>query len=427
MANKIQIEALSPVRKRFSIEVPSDRVAAAIERAYEGLKREVRLKGFRQGRVPRPILERYYKGRVEQEVASRLIEDSLSAAVTEHKVVPVAAPVIEQADFAEGRDFTYTAVVEVKPEVEAKDYAGLPVPDATFAPDEAEVDRRLERLRENHAQLRTPAEPRPARRGDSLTIDYRGEVDGQARPEMAGEGVTIELGEGRLIPGFEEALEGTSPGETRTFTATFPEDYRDESLRGKAASFTVTVKDLKEKVLPGLDDEFAKDVGDFQSLDALRAAVRESYLREETERRQEATREALVDRLLERNPIEVPPALVEEQARALLREWQRRLSRQGLEVSRLQLDPERLAGEARERARRQVHAGLVLEAVARQESLQVTDAELDARVAQLAQGSRQTPESLRRRLEETGRIGDLRASLLEEKTVEYLLGRATRA
>jgi trigger factor len=217
-----------------------------------------------------------------------------------------------------------------------------------------------------------------------------------------------------------------SPGETKTFTLTFPEDYRDASLRGKPAGFTVAVKDLKEKILPRLDDEFAKDVGDFPSLDALRVAVRESYVREETERRQEATREALVDRLLERNPIEVPPALVEEQARALLREWQRRLARQGLEVSRLQLDPERLAEQARERARRQVHAGLVLEAVARQESLQVTDAELDARVARLAQGARQTPESVRRRLEESGRIEDLRASLLEEKAVEYLLGQARR-
>jgi trigger factor len=426
MANKVRVEALSPVRKRFSVEVPSDRVAAAVERAYEGLKRQVRLPGFRQGKVPRTILERYYKDRVEQEVASRLIEDSLSEAVSEHRIVPVASPVIEQADFGAGKGFTYTAVVEVKPEVQAKDYTGLPVPPTEFTPDEAEVERRLARIRESHAQLRTPAEARPARRGDTLVIDYRGEVDGEARPEMAGEGVTVELGEGRLIPGFEEALEGTPVGETRTFTLTFPEDYREGSMRGKAASFTVTVKDLKEKVLPALDDEFAKDVGEFASLEALRAAVREAYLREERDRREGAAREALVERLLERNPVEVPPALAEAQARAVLREWQHRLSQQGLDVSRLSVDPDKLAAEARERARRQVHAGLVLEAVARQEGLSVSDAELDARIAALAEGARQTPESLRRRLAESGRLEDLRASLLEEKAVEFLMSRATR-
>jgi trigger factor len=427
MSNRVQVEALSPIRKRFSIEVPQDRVEAAIDRAYDGLKRRVRIKGFRQGKVPRPILERYYRDRVEQEVASRLIEDSLSAAVTEHAVVPVATPVIEQASLEAGKPFAYTAVLEVKPQVEARDYAGLPVPDEAFTPDEAEVDRRLERLREARAQLRSPAEARPARRGDALTIDLAGEVDGQVRPELAGTAVPVEIGEGRLLPGLEEALEGVLPGETKTLSLTFPEDYGERSLAGKAATFTVTVKDLKEKLLPPLDDEFAKDVGEFASLGALRAAVRESYVREERARRQAAAQEALIDRLIERNPVEVPPAMVEEQARALLREWQRRLQHQGLDLSKVPLDPERLTAEARERGRRQVHAGLVLEAIARQERLTVDESEFDARIAVLAEGAKQTPESLRRRLEQGGRLDDLRASLLEQKTVEFLVRSARRS
>jgi trigger factor len=424
MSTKVQVESLSPIRRRFSVEVPRDRVDAAIERAYDGLKKEVRLKGFRQGKVPRPILERYYKDRVEQEVASRLIEDSLSAAVTEHQVTPVATPVIEQASLERGKDFAYTAVLEVKPEVEAKDYLGLPVPGATVAPDEGEVESRLERLREIHAQLRTPAEPRPARKGDSLTIDFEGEVEGVKRPDMAGTGVQVELGSDRFIPGFEEALEGVSAGETKSFDITFPGDYRESSLSGKSAAFTVTVKDLKEKVLPSLDDEFAKDVGSFDSLEALRTAVREAFVAEETERKQAAAREALLEALLEKNPVEIPPALVEDQARALLREWQHRMQHQGLDLSRVQVNPERLAAEARDRARRQVHAGLVLEAVARQEALAVDPAEIDARIARLAEGGKQTPESVRRRLEASGRLDDLRASLLEEKTLEYLVAKA---
>jgi trigger factor len=426
-ANKVEVEALSPIRKRFSIQVPEARVSQAIDRAYEGLKREVRIKGFRQGKVPRPILERYYKGRVEQEVASRLIEDSLSAAVTEHKITPVAMPVIEQADFEAGKDFAYTAVVEVKPEIEARDYIGLPVPSTGFAPDEAEVDRRLERLREGQAQLRTPNEPRPARKGDTLTIDFEGEVDGAKRDDVAGKDLQVELGSERLIPGFEEALEGVSTGETRTFGLTFPGDYRETSLAGKPVTFTVTVKDIKEKVLPSLDDEFAKDVGNFDSLEKLRDAVRDAYAREETERRQGAAREALVERLLEKNPVEVPPALVDEQGKALIREWQHRLKHQGLDLARMELDPEKLATEARDRARRQVHAGLVLEAVARQEKLSVSEEELASRIAELAAGNRTTPEALRRRLEENGRLDDLRGSLLEEKTVEFLMGKASVA
>ncbi|HEX7125656.1 MAG TPA: trigger factor [Thermodesulfobacteriota bacterium] len=424
MSAKVQVESLSPIRRRFSVEVPKDRVDAAIDRAYEGLRKEVRLKGFRQGKVPRPILERYYKERVEQEVASRLIQDSLSAAVTEHRVTPVATPVIEQASLEQGKDFAYTAILEVKPEVQARDYVGLPMPDTTVTPDEGEIQSRLERLREVHAQLRTPAEPRPARKGDTLTVDFEGEVDGAKRPDMTGTDVQVELGSDRFIPGFEEALEGVSVGETKSFTLTFPEDYREPSLSGKSAGFTVTVKDLKEKVLPALDDEFAKDVGSFDSLEALRAAIRDAYVAEETERRQAAAREALLDALLERNPVEIPPALVEDQARALIREWQHRMQHQGLDLSRVRVDPERLAAEARERARRQVHAGLVLEAVARQEGLAVDDGELDARIARLAEGGKQTPESLRRRLEASGRLEDLRASLLEEKTLEFLVARA---
>lgn len=424
MSTKVQVESLSPIRRRFSIEVPKDRVNAAIERAYEGLKKQVRLKGFRQGKVPRPILERYYKDRVEQEVASGLIEESLSAAVSEHRVTPVATPVIEQASFAQDKDFAYTALLEVKPEIQARDYTGLPMPGTSVAPDEGAVQERLERLREMHAQLRTPAEPRGARKGDTVTIDFEGEVDGEKRADMSGTGVQVELGSSRFIPGFEEALEGVSVGETKGLPITFPGDYRETALSGKAATFTVTVKDLKEKVLPGLDDEFAKDVGSFDSLEALRVAVREAHVAEETERKQAAAREAVLDALLERNPIEIPPALVEDQARALLREWQHRMQHQGLDLSRIQVNPERLATEARDRARRQVHAGLVLEAVARQEKLSVAAAEVDARIARLAEGGKQTPESLRRRLEANGRLDDLRASLLEEKTLEFLLARA---
>ncbi len=420
-ANRVQVEALSPIRKRFTIEVPPERVREAIDLAYRGLNRQVRLKGFRQGKVPRPILERYYRSQVEQEVASRLIQDSLAAAVTDHRIVPVATPVIENATLEPGRPFAYTAVVEVKPDVEARDYAGLPVEEPAFVPDEAEVERRLQQLREAHARLRSPAEPRSAQRGDFVTIAFAGEVEGQARPELASESLTVEIGSDRLIPGFEEGLVGLTVGETRTLALRFPADYREEALAGKAATFTVTLKDLKEKVLPELDDEFAKDVGEFESLEALRASVREAYIREETERLRSAAREALIDRLLERNPVEVPPALVEEQARALLREWQHRLARRGIDPSRITVDAEKLAAELKERARRQVHAGLVLEAVARQEGLQVEDAEVERRIAELAAGAKTTPESLRRRLEQDGRLDDLRASILEEKTVEHLM------
>ncbi len=426
MTNRVQVEALSPIRRRFSIEVPSERVSEAIEEAYAGLKREVRLKGFRQGKVPRPLLERYYRSQVEQEVASRLIRDSFSAAVVEHKVVPVAVPVIENASLEPGKAFAYTAVVEVKPEVNARDYRELPVPVPAFVPDEAQIDRRLELLREAHAQLRSPAEPRPARRGDHVTIDFTGEVEGQGRPELAGENLTVELGSERLIPGFEEEITGLSAGETRVLSLTFPADYREASVAGKPAVFTVTVKDLKEKLLPELDDEFARDIGEFESLYALRASVREGYVREETERLRAAAREALIDRLLERNPVEIPPALVEAQARALLREWQHRLAHQGIDPSRITGDAEKLGAEIKERARRQVHAGLVLEAIARQEGITAEEAEVERRIAAMAEGSKQTPESLRRRLEDNGRLDDVRVSILEEKTVDLLmaLGRA---
>ncbi len=385
---KIQVEAVSPVEKKVTIEIDPDRVATEIAKGYASLGRRVKLKGFRPGKAPRHVLERSFKEQVEGEVLERLVGQSFSEAVKQESIDAIAPPhvQVEEPGLGEGRPLRYTARVEVKPRLEPKDYKGLEVAKRVPEVTDQMVSDELTRLQDSMAQL-VPVEGRfEAQEGDHAVIDHDGTIGGQPFEGAKAEGITVQVRQGELTDGNILALAGKKLGETVELDQAFPATHRVEALRNKVARFKLTLKALKTKQVPSLDDELAKDVGieGVETLDALRKRIREDLEKRERRLAEGEHKDALVKAALRKNDFEVPPALVERAIDAMLESTAARFARQGVDIRQLDLDVARLRGDLREQALLQVKGALLLEAIADAEKIEVADADVQAEVARMA-------------------------------------------
>jgi trigger factor len=385
---KIQVENVSPVERKVSIEVDPDRVAQELERAYQGLGRRVKLRGFRPGKAPRKVLERHFRSEVENEVVEKIVQQTFSEAVRAESIAAVAPPHVSVAEgVAEGRPLRYTARVEVKPKVEPKDYRGLEVTRKPPEVTDQMVSDELTKLQDGRAQL-VAAEGRfEAEEGDWAVIDHDGTIDGKPFEGSRAEGVTVRVAPGPISEGNLAALKGRKLGETIEIDEPFAADHRVAELRGKVAHMTVTLKGLKVRQVPPLDDAFAKEVGidGVETLDALRARIRADLEKREARRAETELKDALVQAALQRNEFEVPPALVERAIDAMIEGAAERFARSGIDIRRLELDFARMRADLREQALLQVRGALLLEAIADAEKIEVTDEDLQAEAARIAE------------------------------------------
>lgn len=420
-----EIREEGEIARVVEVTVDPARVAAAFDRAFRALGRQVRVRGFRPGRAPRSVLQKLYGAGVAEDVERALVGDTLGAVLEQAGLEPVSEPAVEAEPPQEGGAFSYRVRVEVKPRIELGELSGLgarrPPPDV----EEAEVERELESLRQRHASLPEEPEETPAAPGHLLTVDFEGRIDGRPFEGGTGRGVTLELGAGQLIPGFDEQLTGARAGQQRTVRVRFPADYAHSELTGKDAEFDVHVVAVRRRELPALDDEFAKDLGDFETLDALRARVRE-HLEATREREvRAALRRSVLDSLIERAPFPVPPGLVEQRLHRRLHSARHELEERGVPPQTLEAQLARWEEEWRRLAEREVREEWLLAEVARLQELAVTDAELDAKVSELAAAREEDPRKLRKTYREAGVYDALRRQLLEDKAVEFLLREAT--
>ncbi|WP_291315184.1 trigger factor [Desulfuromonas sp.] len=375
----VTIEEISSIRKKLSFEVDAEQVGAEIEKAYQKIAKTAKVKGFRQGKVPRSILEKHYAPQMEEQVLGRLINDSYFKALVEHKVPAVSDPeIVDSSPLEKGKPFTYEAEVEVKPEVEAKDYSGISLQKETFDPDEQVVVDRIEEMRAQRSQMTVP-DREQAKGGDFVTIDFEGFVDGEAFEGGKAEGHVLELGSGTFIPGFEEKVVGMKSGEAGEIEVTFPEEYGNKELAGKPAVFKVAIKEIKVKELPALDDEFAKGFG-LESLAELREKVDQGYRTQEQNRIDGDLQERLMGALIERNSVDVPEAMVSKQLDFMLDNVRNRMKNQGMTMEMLGMDDDSFKQMYREAAVRQVQGSLILEAVGRQEDVSVEEGEIDGKL-----------------------------------------------
>jgi len=416
----VKIEDLSSIKKKLIIEVASELVDKAISKAYKKIGKTAKVKGFRAGKVPESILEKNYATQMAQDVLTSLINDTYFKALQENDILAIGEPnIVESSGINKGEAFTYEAEVEIKPEVTAKDYTKLSLEKEKFVADPKAVEGQLEEMRTSKAQLEV-SKRKKARKGDSVVIDFEGFIGDEAFAGGKGEDHVLELGSGSFIPGFEDLVIGMKREESKDVEVSFPEDYGQAELAGKPAVFKVLMKEIKEKVVPELDDEFAKGFG-VDTLDELKEQLQTSYETQETSRVENDLREKLVGALIERNPVEVPEVMIAKQLDYMYENISNRMKSQGMSPEMLGITPESFRENYRTTAIEQVSGNLILEAIGRQENIVAEESEIDAKLEEIATMANAPIDMVKKYYAGPEARSGLMAQIGEEKVVGFLL------
>lgn len=419
----VKIEDISSVRKKLSIEVPEQTVTEQIGKAYQKIGKTAKVKGFRPGKVPQAMLEKYYGAQMEEQVLTKLINDTYFKALVEHKIAAISDPeIVENSPLEKGKPFAFEALVEVRPEVVAKDYAGLTLKKEKAVFDEKVITERIEELRTSRAELQ-PSAAEVAAEGDFAVLDFEGFVNGTPFQGGQAEGHQLELGSGSFIPGFEDQVVGMKLGEAKEVAVTFPENYGNKDLAGQPAIFKVVLHELKTKVAPALDDEFAKGFG-LESVDELKEKLRESHQKQDLSRIDGDLRERLVSELIKRNPIEVPESMVKSQLEYMLGNVKQRMQSQGMTMEMLGMNEASFGQMYRDTAVQQVQGSLILAAVARQEKIAVEPTEIDGKLEEIAGMANAPLDAVKKYYASDENRRGLMAQIVEEKAVRLLLDQA---
>ena len=424
-AIKSDLRNLGACRKELAVAIPAATVDREIERIAKRYGRSAKVQGFRTGKVPAGIVRARFRDRILQDVAQNLIPDAVNEAVAEHEVEPVAAPEIRDVDVDDGKPLTFTALIETLPDIDPGDYTAFTLRQSPIQVDDEAVDRAIERLRQARAHLE-PVTGRTAERGDILTIDLeRRPADQPRTPPEPLKDVQMEIGSDANPPGFDDELVGLVPGDKRSFTVTHADNDAVRRLAGRRAAYAIEVKNLQRPVLPDLDDEFARSIGRFEDLGALRVQV-DADLRAQAELEgRNEVREDLLRQLANRVTVEVPQALIGRELDRRTEQVARRLLAEQVDPRRARIDWDAFREQQRASATDAVRGTLVLDEIADREAVDVTEDDLDREVERQAALSGRTPQAVRALIEKDGGLGRLKAGLRREKAIALLLKRAT--
>jgi trigger factor len=419
---KNELTDVSETRKSLTFEIPQDVVDAEINRVAKTYTQKARLPGFRPGKVPATIIKQRFRDQILHDVMHGLIPRAVDDALQQRGIEPVDTPAIKDVALKEGQPMTFTATVDTVPSFDPGDLSTIELRARATSVDEDAVDKMMERLRDRAAKFE-PVEGRPVAEGDAVVADIERHEAGQSERDRH-DNVTLELGAPTNPPGFDAQVIGLQIGDTKTFDIQFPEGYPVEEMAGKNVTYHVSVKEIRHKVLPSLDDEFAKDLGEFDSLDALRVRVRSDLETEAEESGRRQVRNELLSQLASRVSFPVPDSLVEREIDRRLEEFARQLVQQHIDPREAGIDWGQFREAQREAARSAVASGLVLDQLARRESLTVSAEDVDKEIEQFASRAGRTPAAVRAQIEKEGGLGRLTAGLRREKAVDLALSRA---
>ncbi len=416
------MSTVADCKRSLEIEIPLEDVEKTRERVTSSLKQRVRLPGFRPGKAPLSIIQSRFESEIRSEVLEVLLPEAFRRRVEEHGLKVVGTPDVSDLQFVPGQPIRFKADFEVAPDIQLQDYRQIPV--KYVEPDVAddEVEKRIEAIRESKADY-VNLDPRPIETGDYVLVQLKS-LEGLAEP--IDQEIQVHVGSQETLAGFNEALLGASPGDVKQVDITYPEDFAQERLAGKTVSFELTPKTLRKKELPALDDEFAKDLGDFQTVDELKAAVRKSIFQEKEYAARQTAKEEIIDRLVERHEFPVPAAYVDRQIENQVRMQLRDLAGQGVDPNSLNLDWSKVKENQREKALRNVRASLILEKVSDTEGIRATDDEVDQEIHRLSRQEREPVPVLRARLEKEGTLDRIRGHIQTEKTMQFLFEQAAK-
>ena len=420
---KTEFADLTETKKSVAVEIPSDIVDAQIDRVARSYSRQARIPGFRQGKVPPTLIKKRFREQILHDVAHDLIPRAIDEALRERGLEPVDTPDVKDVSLDEGQALTFTATFETLPPIEPGPLNTISLTRPAVTLEEGAVEKTLDQLRTRAARYE-PVEGRGAETGDTVTLDI------ERKPIAAGDkadhhhDVVVEIGGKANPPGFDEHLLGLSAGAQKSFTIHYPDDYAVKEMAGTSVDYAVNVKDLRKRALPELDDEFAKDVGEFETLQALRDRIEQDLQREAESEADRNLRGALMKELAGRVTVDLPDSLVERELDRRTEEFARRLMDQNIDPRRANIDWDQFRDSQRDASRESVKSALVLDEISRRENVTVSDEDIEKDVAQYAERSGLTPAAVRARLEKDGALSRLAAGLRREKTMDYVLSQA---
>jgi len=418
---QVSVEATDGLERRMTVNVDEERIASAVEDRLKNLTRTVKLKGFRKGKVPLKVVKQHYGKQVRDEVVGEVLQSTFYEAVSQEKLRPAGMPNFDAKDSQPGEGLEYTATFEVYPEIELapleKQTIEKPVAEIT----DADVDGMIDTIRKQHVSWQ--AVEREAKQGDRVNIDFKGMIDGEAFDGGSAQGIELELGSGRMIPGFEDGLLGANSGEDRTIDVTFPESYQAENLAGKEAQFEIHINSVEEPVLPEVDTDFATKLGiEGGDLEKLRSEIRGNMERELETRLRARLKEAVMDTLLSANSLDVPKSLIDNEAQVLQQQMLQNLASQGMQQQDLGglMNPEMF----REQAEKRVTLGLIMSEIVKQNDLKVEPEMVKARVEEIAAPYEHPEEVVKWYYGDRQRLTEVESLVFEDQVIDWALEQA---
>ncbi len=420
---QVTVEDQSSIKKTLRIEIPAETVGRELDDTYKELKKNAKIKGFRPGKVPVSVLKRHYKNKVHADVAYQLIQTSLPEAVKEQELNVIGEPVIDPEELKEEETFIYNATVEIKPEIADVDFKGFALKKTLYQYSEEEVANQLSVLQNNFATEKTLEPPRPAQNEDVVFIDYEGFHEGQPVPEFPKtENTKVNLGSGFITEAFEKQLFGMSPGETQTLTVTFPADSADTAIAGKTIDFTVTMREVKEKVLPELDDAFAKTLGPFETLADLKEEIAKNLQAGYDNQSEQELNEQVFNLLLEKCTFEVPETMINHELDGIMEEIERTYANYNLSMETLGQNPEELRKKHYDTALKKAKRHIILNKIIEQEQLIINDEEWEAGIRNMADSMQQPLDMIKQFFQQQPERAEMfRYTLMEKKAMDMIL------
>ena len=423
----VAVEKLEKNMAKLTIEVSAEELEKAIQGAYQKQKNRINIPGFRKGKAPRKMIEKMYGvGVFYEDAANALIPEAYSNALDECEETIVSQPSIAVTQLESGKPFIFTAEVALKPEVTLGEYKGLEVPKADLEVTEEEIAGELRKEQEENSRV-LDVDDRAVADGDKVTLDFEGFVDGEAFDGGKGTDYPLTIGSGSFIPGFEEQLVGANIGEEKEVNVTFPEDYQAEELKGKAAVFKCTIKEIKEKELPALDDEFASEVSEFDTLEEYKKDVKETLTIEKEKAARDAKEAAVIDAIIADSDMDIPEAMVTTQQKQMIDEFAQRMQMQGLSMEQYfqftgaTLD--KMMEQVKPQAETRIKSRLVLEAVAAKEGIEATEEDYEEEIKTMAEVYQMEPDKIKEMLPEKS-VKGIKEDIAVKKAAEFVVNNA---
>lgn len=421
---KTKIEDISSIKKKIEVTIPVEAVREALEKEYDKISKSAKIKGFRKGKVPRNVLEKFYASEAAEGAMETLVRESYPEAVEKEMALPISAPFVEPGKFSKDEEFIYSATFEVKPMVKLEKYKGLNLEKLEVKVAKDEVDKQLEIIRQQMAQLEPVSEETKTGNGHVIIVDFKGTINGKPFKGSDAKDFHVELGAGNLLPQLEENMHGLSKGEEKEFDLDYPSDYFNKELAGKKGHFWIKVTDIKKKMVPELNDEFAKDLGDYKTLEDVRKDIEKRILEAKEYEAKKMLSTDVLSTLAEAHSFEIPESMINAELKSMFEGFVRYLKSQNLKFEDTGMKIEDFIDRYKGDAESRVRSFLVIDAIAEAEKIGVSDEDVEERFKLISQQANQPIPKVKQMYESQNLIEGLKVQIQHEKTIDFIIDQA---